>query len=36
MSGSQRSRLATGFFAVFFHPRLSHPSHHRSRKQWTT
>ena len=36
MNGSHRSRLATGFFALFTQPRLSQPSHHRSRKQFTT
>ena len=36
MNGSHRSRLATGFFAVFIQPRCSQPSHQRSRKQFTT
>ena len=36
ISGSHRSRLATGFLAELVHPRANHPSHHRSRKQLTT
>ena len=36
ISGSHRSRLATGFLALFIQPRASQPSHHRSRKQLTT
>ena len=36
MNGSQRSRLATGCRLEFFHPRFSHPSCQRSRKQFTT
>ena len=36
ISGSHRSRLATGFFALLSQPRASQPSHHRSRKQFTT
>ena len=36
MSGSHRSRLATGFLALLSHPLASQPSHHRSRKQFTT
>jgi hypothetical protein len=35
-SGFHRSWLATGFFALFIQPRASQPSHHRSRKQFTT
>ena len=35
-SGSHRSRLATGLPAELRHPRRCHPSHHRSRKQFTT
>src|SRR5437764_14597889 len=35
-NGSHRSRLATGFLALFNHPRAIHPSHQRSRKQFTT
>ena len=36
ISGSHRSRLATGFLALFNQPRAIHPSHQRSRKQFTT
>ncbi len=36
ISGSQRSRLATGFLALLSQPRANHPSHQRSRKQLTT
>ncbi len=36
MNGSHRSRLATGFFWLLSQPRLSQPSHQRSRKQLTT
>ena len=36
MNGSHRSRLATGSFLEFFHPRAIQPSHHPSRKQFTT
>ena len=36
MNGSHRSRFATGFFWLLSQPRLSQPSHHRSRKQFTT
>src|SRR5439155_19732433 len=35
-NGSQRSRLATGFFCEFSQPRFCQPSHQRSRKQLTT
>ena len=35
-SGSQRSRFATGFFAAFYQPRCSHPSHQRTVKAVTT
>ncbi len=36
MNGSHRSRLATGLRWLFFQSRFNHPSHHRSRKQFTT
>ena len=36
ISGSHRSRFATGFFCLLVQPRASQPSHHRSRKQFTT
>src|ERR1700734_874073 len=36
MRGSHRSRLATGLFCEFFHPRRSHPRHHPSLKHLTT
>ena len=36
MNGSHRSRLATGFFWEFVHPRFRQPSYQRSRKQFTT
>ena len=36
MSGSHRSRLATGLRWLFTQPRRFHPSYQRSRKQLTT
>src|SRR3954453_20268922 len=36
MSGSHRSRLATGLRLLFFQPRWRHPTYHLSRKQFTT
>src|SRR5262249_16889047 len=36
MSGSQRSRFATGSFFAFRQPRARQPAHQRSRKQFTT
>ena len=36
MSGSHRSRLATGLRWLFTQPRRFHPSYQRSRKQFTT
>ena len=36
MSGSHRSRLATGLRALVVQPRSSQPCHQRSRKQFTT